>query len=482
MDKRQKKLNELISNYKNTIDDIGFARPEQEWLEELNEDTDPLDIIEKIIEFSVELNSVLESSPDSITVMDSDGYTLRVNKAFEETTGLKGDDVMGRNMLDLEKEGYFKPSAYGIVKKEKRTISIIQEGKNWKAITTGAPVYDSNGHFFRVVSNARSLDEISEITSYLEEDHINTSEKYKSDMIAESPAMKQVVKLAGQVAGVDSSVLITGESGVGKGMIAHWIHDNSSRRDHDMIEINCGAIPESLLESELFGYESGAFTGAAQKGKPGLIELADKGTLFLDEVGELPLALQVKLLKFLQSHVIMRIGGTKEKKVDVRVIAATNSNLEKMVEEGKFRDDLYYRLNVVPIEIPPLRKRPEDIYPAARFFADKYKKKYNKSFEFSDDFLETLIQYNWMGNMRELENYMERIVVMSGENTNPSLLKLKSDNSEEGGRKLSLQEKLDRYEAELVREAYEKYHNTYKVASELGISQASASRKINKYI
>ncbi|MDO4175990.1 MAG: sigma 54-interacting transcriptional regulator [Bacillota bacterium] len=343
-------------------------------------------------------------------------------------------------------------------------------------------VYDEDGKLFRVVSNAQDLDSIREITSYVDKPEVPAKSAEDSQIIAESAVMKNILQIADQIANVDSNVLITGESGVGKGMIASYIHSKSNRSGGDIVEINCGAIPDNLIESELFGYESGAFTGAAQKGKPGLIEMADKGTLFLDEIGELPLNLQVKLLKFLQNHKITRVGGIKEKQVDVRVIAATNKDLRKMVKEGTFRDDLFYRLNVVPIEIPPLRERPEDIYPAACFFAEKYRKKYHKTFIFNDDFLATLRQYRWMGNMRELENYMERIVVMSGEGFNSNLLNLVDEETGDEGKKLTLQERLDAYEGQIIRESFERHHNTYKVADELGISQPSAYRKIKKYI
>lgn len=482
-DNDKSKLKGLIDNYQRSLEKLCFSAPEQKWIQSLTGDEDALDLIEQFIYFSIELNNILENCPDSIYITDEDGITHRVNKTFEDTTGIKREDVMGRDVLELEKEGLFKPSVYGIVIKEKRRISFLQEGMQWTAIATGAPIYDENGEIYRIVSNARDLNEIKEITSYVEKSE-QTEEEADDRIIAESDSMKEILELARQIANVDSNILITGESGVGKGVLARFIHNHSYRKDGAFVEINCGAIPDTLLESELFGYESGAFTGADRKGKPGLIELAHKGTLFLDEIGELPMMLQVKLLSFLQNRRITRVGGTKERAVDVRVITATNQELSKMVAENRFRDDLFYRLHVVPIFIPPLRDRTEDIYPAACYFAQKFRDKYHKKFEFSDEFLETLLHYDWMGNMRELENYMERIVVMSGGETNSRLLEPIRDRSEKDSESnhLTLSEKLEKYEAELVKMAYANNPNTYKLAQALGISQPSASRKIKKYI
>lgn len=475
-------LKEKMIAYKNSLDKMTFSVPEKDWLKNLNGNESLEELIDRLIDYNIELNSIIENCPECITVMDSTGNTMRVNKAFEEVTGIKSNEVLGKNVAELEKEGFFKPSIFGIVKKEKRVISLIQEGKAWSAIATGAPIYDEQGRLSRVVSNARELREIQEITTYVKTDSKETDSESK--IVAESNEMRNIMNLAKQIAVVDSNILITGESGVGKGVLARYIHMNGSRKNGEFVEINCSAIPDSLLESELFGYESGAFTGAKQKGKPGLIEIADKGTLFLDEIGEIPMMMQVKLLNFLQSHKIMRIGGTKEKKVDIRVIAATNKNLTQLVAENKFREDLFYRLNVIPIHIPPLRDRVEDIYPAACYFAEKYCNKYHKKIEFTDEFLETLKHYEWKGNMRELENYMERIVVTSSDNAGSGLLKSMNVNNiqEATTAKLTLQEKLEQYEAEIIRREYEKNPNTYKVAEALGISQPSASRKINKYV
>jgi len=233
------------------------------------------------------------------------------------------------------------------------------------------------------------------------------------DIVAQSPVMKRIVEIARKVANFDTTVLITGESGVGKEVLARYIHGKSRRKDKPFVAVNCASIPESLLEAELFGYEKGAFTGAYTSRK-GLIEEANGGTLFLDEVGELPLSLQPKILRFLQEKELKPLGSTKVKKVNVRVICATNRNLEDLVKEGKFREDLYYRLNVIRIHIPPLRERKEDILPLALFFIKKLSKKYGiQEKKLSPSAVKELLSYEWKGNVRELENVIERTLLLT---------------------------------------------------------------------
>lgn len=238
-------------------------------------------------------------------------------------------------------------------------------------------------------------------------------ERFKpSNIIGESKAMHEVYDIIGRVANADTTVLLRGESGVGKELVAHAIHYNSQRASNPFIRINCAALPENLIESELFGHEKGAFTGAITM-RRGRFELADKGTIFLDEIGDLPIQTQVKLLRVLQEREFERLGSEKSIKVNVRIIAATSRNLEELVNLGKFREDLYYRLNVVPIFIPPLRERREDIPLLIEHFLNKFNKKYRKRVSLPKDVLKTLINYDWPGNVRELENTMERLVVMS---------------------------------------------------------------------
>jgi formate hydrogenlyase transcriptional activator len=247
--------------------------------------------------------------------------------------------------------------------------------------------------------------------SYLLQDEIR-SDQNRGNLVGESPGLQRVLKAIQVVAPTDSTVLIEGETGTGKDLVAHAIHDLSRRSQRSLVEVNCAAIPATLLESELFGHEKGSFTGAFGQ-KIGRFELAHQGTLFLDEIGELPLELQPKLLRALQEQQFERLGGNRTIKVDVRIVAATNRNLRQMVAEGKFRSDLYYRLNVFPVPVPPLRERPEDIPLLTRFFIQRYAGKLDRTIkENPSTTLETLSRYDWPGNIRELQNIIERAVIL----------------------------------------------------------------------
>jgi PAS domain S-box-containing protein len=410
-----------IDEYRNVIGHLGFALPEAEQLKEKPQTLEEiLEAIDIIIASSKELNQIFEYSPDSIFVADGEGRTLRINKSFERITKRPREQMVGRNVSDLEKEGIFKPSVCRLALNEKRSVSVLQriDDRKEDIFVTGTPVFNEKGELYRVTTNAILMNQINSVTSYIADTQkMQNDQKEVPHIIAESKEMKEILNLARMIKDTDSSVFITGETGVGKSILAKYIHETSKRNKNKIIEINCGAIPDSLLESELFGYEGGAFTGAGKRGKPGLIELSDGGTLFLDEIGEMPLILQVKLLHFLQSKKITRVGGTKEISIDTRVIAGSNKSPEAQVEAGEFRSDLYYRLNVIPIRIPPLRERKADILPAAKYFMSTYEKKYNKKMNISKEFLDTLLSAPWKGNMRELENYIERVIVTSESNS-----------------------------------------------------------------
>lgn len=303
--------------------------------------------------------------------------------------------------------------------------------------------------------------------------------------IAVSESSKAILELVERIAPYDATVLITGESGVGKSMYARIIHDCSKRKNGSFVEINCSAIPQSLFESELFGYESGSFTGAKKEGKVGLIESAEGGTLFLDEVSEIPLDVQVKLLNVIQSKQITRIGSTTPKDVDFRLVTASNKNLKSLIAEGKFREDLYYRLNVVPIKIAPLRRRPEDVIPLMEFFVKKANDKYGFNKTLDKDTYGWMIDYDWPGNVRELENIVERVLLIT-KKRNVNLEEVfkyyqfgENESLEETN---SLKDSVERFEKELIMRAYYKCGTTTGVAKALKISQSSAARKIQKYI
>jgi transcriptional regulator with PAS, ATPase and Fis domain len=302
--------------------------------------------------------------------------------------------------------------------------------------------------------------------------------------------MLELIKVAKKIAAVDSTVLLTGESGSGKGMIARYIHNSSPRSDKPFTVVNCGAIPENLLESELFGYAGGAFTGARREGKIGKLELANEGTLFLDEITELPLNLQVKLLHVIQEGLICRIGGTSEIKLNLRFIAATNRDIARLVEEGKFREDLFFRLDVIPLQVPSLQERREDIKPLVEQFLEKLSRRYAQHKYFSPETYKYLENYHWPGNVRELENLIERMmIVVEGDEIGvqhlPRHLVGKGDFRE--GTSLPdrsiqpLREAREAMEKALLTEAMRRYRTTYEIAEVLEIDQSTVVRKINKY-
>lgn len=304
-----------------------------------------------------------------------------------------------------------------------------------------------------------------------------------NNIIGQSKAMQSVYELINKVLDNDTTVLITGESGTGKEVIAKAIHYNSKRKDYPFIAVDCASIPETLIESELFGHEKGAYTGATNR-KKGKFEIANKGTLFLDEIGNLRLDVQAKLLRVLQEKEIYRVGGNERIKVNVRIIAATNADLEKLIKEGKFREDLYYRLNVVPIKLPPLRERKDDIPLLIQHFLNKYNKEYNKNVKFNNEVIKILYDYPWPGNVRELENLVQRMVVIS---TSPiitvndlpqniiSTTNITSDIIKPGM-------SLDDVEKIFILETLKKFNfNLSKTAKILGITRKTLHNKIDKY-
>lgn len=370
-----------------------------------------------------EFNAILNSSSDGIHITDGKGVTLKFNKACERIDGVSREYMIGKNMKELVKEGIYSESVALAVIKDKKEISMLQNVNGKEVIGTGTPIL-KDGQLNRIVINSRDITELNNLKRNLKEEKLY-SEKVKAELeilnkkenakknklIYISKKIDKIVELSMRVAKVDSTILIEGESGVGKGVLVNFIHNNSLRKNKPFIKIDCGAIPENLLESELFGYEGGSFTGASKDGKIGVVQLADTGTLFLDEIGELPLNLQVKLLNVIQEKKITRIGGNKEIPVDIRIIVATNRKLINMVEKGEFREDLFYRLNVVPITIPPIRERKEDIPKLVYYFLNKFNDEYNFNKSISQDIMKKILQYDWPGNIREIENFVERLVV-----------------------------------------------------------------------
>lgn len=449
---------------------------------------------------TTDAEEILNSLKDDLLVTTEQGVILRATQATAEIYQIPYEQLIGRTVYELESEGVFSPAITPIVLKKKEKVTIVQStNKGKKLLVTGIPVVDKSGDIHRVVSYSHDVTELLTMKSYLskmEDEMMRVKDEIQSlkreqlsadGLIAEDKKMKMTLQMAKQVSDVDVNVLLLGESGVGKSLIAKYIHNLSSRKKKPFIEVNCGAIPQSLFEAEFFGYEAGSFTGASRSGKMGLAELAEGGTLFLDEVGELSLENQVKLLKLIQEKQFYRVGGTKLRKVDFRLLAATNQHLQELVEQKLFREDLYFRLNVVPIHVPSLQERSGDLVPLIYYFLDYFSQKYHRTRELDDAVMEHLINHKWKGNVRELMNLIERLVV-----TTPSQL-ISVDNLPESYRSesnsdivyhlesTSLKDILEKVEGKVFLQAKEKFITTTKIAEKLGISQPTAVRKLKKY-
>ena len=447
-----------------------------------------------------ELEAIFESSYDGFYLADGRANTIRVNMAYERITGLSRKKLIGRNMNDLVAENVFDSSVTLKVLKKREPVTIMQEVMGDKQImVTGTPIFNEQGHIVLVVTNVRDITELIELRAELEESRQLSSRYHQSiiehegiehalrEMVVKSQPMMNVVKTAIKVASVNNSVLIQGESGVGKSMLARLIHQISPRKDCPFVKINCATIPESLMESELFGYERGAFTGADQKGKAGLFETGHTGTVFLDEIAELRQDVQVKLLEMIEEKTFHRVGGTQAIRVDVRIIAATNRDLMKMVKNARFREDLYYRLNVVPIKIPPLRQRREDIPPLVMKVLETYNSAHASNKRLNARVVDRLKHYEFPGNVRELINVMERMIIMCeneqiGIDDIPAEIFDYSDISQtidiEG---LPLRESLKKMEIKLIKNALGKSESIALAAERLDIHHSTLWRKMARY-
>lgn len=449
------------------------------------------------------LIKILNVINDGIYIADKDGTTLWYNKASAQICKQDMTSMIGKSVWDLEKEGVFNPSVCRLTIESKKVTTTVQEMRDGrKYLVTGYPIYNDQGDFELVVAHSRDITEAAKTAVQLEEAEI-LLRKYSQEirlmqlahqdnsmnrLVGISPGFKSLITLIERVSNTDTTILLLGETGVGKNVIAEKIHQLSERNKQQFVQINCGALPESLIESELFGYRRGAFSGASASGKIGLVELADKGTLFLDEIGELPLHLQTKLLHLLQNKTFTPIGDVTPKKVDIRIIAATNRDLAEMVKEKKFREDLYYRLNIVPIRIPPLRERKEDIFPLLHYYLQKFNRKHRENKKFAQSTLDILMDYSWPGNIRELENLVERLVLTAqNEQIEPTDLpaNIHQQNSfyidSHFNKDEPLKNIIERIEKEIIQHTYNKYKTTRKAAEVLDISQTSFVRKMKKY-
>lgn len=435
---------------------------------------------------------------DGICLTDGTGLVLAVNKAYTDITGIEEHQIVGHTIEDVLAQGLFNRAVTHMVIEQKKKVSQFSTitGNKKKVLITGNPFFNDEGEVTQVLTVMRDLTEIISVKDKLEkaeresERYLDELNYYKSlqrgltGLIGESGGIKKIGELISYVAKTEATVLITGETGVGKEVIAREIHQKSNRSNAPYIKVNCAAIPDSLLESELFGYEKGAFTGAQNKEKLGMFELANGGTLLLDEIGEMPMTLQSKLLRVLQERELMRIGGTKSIQIDVRVIASTNQSLLKQIENGRFREDLYYRLNVVPIHIPPLRERIEDIPLLSHMMLEKFNLKYEKEKKLSQGAIQVLSQYRWPGNVRELGNVIERIIVSDdeeviGEEGVLTVLGrfIESPLPVQRQESTSLKEAVLQLEKAMIQKALIQHKSTYKAAKALDMSQPTLFRK-----
>ena len=451
-------------------------------------------------------NELFNKLEDGIYITDEWGKTLYVNDSFLNLSGLNREELIGQTVYELRDERVLPNSCCAKVIETRGPVSTINNYyKGQKCLVSGSPIYDEKGQLKRTIAVIRDVSELDMLMKKIAKEEtlsliytkklnsVNTKSGDKDVVISNNKKMKSLYSKADRLSQVDSTVLILGETGVGKDFLATYIHSGSEReKEGNIIKINCGAIPEHLIESELFGYEEGAFTGAQKGGKKGLFEEAGKGTIFLDEIGDMPYMLQIKLLNALNDRKFYRIGGNKAITFNARIIAATNTDLKKLVDEKKFRADLYYRLNVITLKIPPLRERQEDLLPLAQSFLEYYNNKHRRNCFFSPECLEHLLVYNWPGNIRELKNIVERMVIISEDVCLESRL-FREQISQEGHEidlnklihwnkdKLTLKQQLEYQEKLIIENTLETCKNMKEASLKLGIDISTLVRKKQKY-
>lgn len=443
------------------------------------------------------LQEIIESIFDGVFITDSEANVIMVNRSYEEISGLNREDLLGKNMKDLVDRGLISRSVTLEILQTKKPITIDQEFRSGKrALVSGNPLFDEEGKITYVVTSVRDMTQIYRLQDKVTENE-NKSKEYRlriqamesqmpedDGLVQASPRTVDVFTMAQSVARLDTTVLLLGETGTGKSELAKFIHQNSLRSKGNFVTINCSSIPENLMESELFGYEKGAFTGADREGRSGLFEVADRGTVFLDEIGEMSLGIQVKLLNVLQSGKITRVGGRKEIPIDVRVVTATNRDLRKLIADKKFREDLYYRINVFPIPLPPIRERQDDILPIADNYLESLNKRYNSRKTLTKGAREALTKYSWPGNIRELKNIVERAYIISPENLiQSSHLQLDARNVrpviDMGG--MDLKAYIEKEEMRIIEAYYKEYGSLRKAAKALGMDASTVVRKRQRY-
>lgn len=428
-------------------------------------------------------HAIYDNFPDPACFLSIQGRVMAENPAWQQ---LNGGNTLNEYLHTIRETG--KKLNLSQLAGKKEPVRTAARYKNNLGLELIVPRIEKDESLSGYMVWINPLETVRAIYNELLECHLAQQiQDMEDSLVCRSNAMEKVVDMVGKIASADATVLITGETGVGKGLIAKKIHAISRRRDFPYIRINCGAIPENLIESELFGYEGGAFTGARNQGKKGLFEQGNHGIIFLDEIGELPIDMQVKLLHVLDEYQITRVGGNRVINLDIRIICATNRNLEQLVAEKKFREDLYYRLNIIQLHIPPLRERKEDIPALIDSFLKRYCLKYHRAVTISPEDLAGLWHYHWPGNVRQLENWVERFVVLGGADKletpfakSPSAQKEKVVYELPGlpaKQAQSLGEKIQEFERKLILDALHATGSTYKAAIQLGVNQSTVSRK-----
>jgi len=447
------------------------------------------------------LDIICETLNGNITVTDVTGKILYVNQKSADTFRRSKEELIGMLIQETVKLGFLDSSAAEKVIATGQQVLIRNTNNDRDTlITSGIPIYDEEGKIHRILVYSQQEYLVSEFADFMEMERakLQTALKYRDkdknvEIVAVSNNMRKVLKTALNVAKSTTTVILYGESGTGKEILSRYIHRNSARSKNVFIPVNCAAVPHELMESEFFGYSKGAFTGASKDGKPGLFEICDNGTLFLDEIGELPLAMQSKFLRVLENGEIKRVGDTIVKNVDVRIIAATNRNLKQMIQDGTFREDFYYRLNVIPIHIPPLRDRPQDLEILTQSFLDQYNQKHRRNRKLTAETMQAFREYFWPGNIRELRNFVERMVITPSEESlefedtsipqglipmqldeQPLALQISDDDT--------LKDALSKFEKQHILRALNGANGNISVAAEaLGVHPSGLYKKIGKY-
>lgn len=453
----------------------------------------PLDMFEERELLYSSLTNILDSIHDGIWMIDSRGITIAVNKAMQRIAGITARDVVGISVLEAARLKKFSSCVTLRALEEKRTVTMFDDYANGRhCLNTATPVFDDQGNVVRVIAIIRDLSELESMNDTLEgmaastRPAYNETEMLQLGILGGSSASQQLRASLMMAAQTDAPVLLQGETGTGKTMSAKAIHNLSQRKDMNFVSLNCASIPLSLLESELFGYESGAFTGASRKGRKSVFELADKGTLFLDEIAELPLSAQATLLHVLDGDPFRRVGGTTDITTNVRILAATNKDLEKMVEGGSFRKDLFFRLRVIAIDIPAVRERPEDIPGLIEYFLTSMGKGQTVP-HLNSSLRSSLRAYTWPGNIREIRSVARYFLALGKKRLTtddlPPYIRsvLPRGATAQRVSRQSLQEQVEALEKDLISRALRETGSTYKAARLLKVSQSTIVRKAHRY-